>query len=64
MPLHRQPDLFETQAELFGEDAETPTFRPDLDSVRAELQRILAEARSAESSPRRGLRSIAPSCRR
>jgi hypothetical protein len=51
MPLHRQPDLFETQADMFGEDAETPTFRPDLDSVRAELQRIIAEARAADKLP-------------
>jgi hypothetical protein len=45
-------DLFETQAELFDEGAETPTFRPDMDSVRSELQRILAETRAADSLPR------------
>ena len=64
MPLHRQPDLFETQADMFGEDAETPTFRPDLDSC----------ARNCNaSSPRHGKRSrshpqnspsTAPSCRK
>jgi hypothetical protein len=51
MTRRTQQDLFKTQADIFGEDAETPTYRPDLDSMRAELQRILAEAREAESLP-------------
>jgi hypothetical protein len=44
------PDLFEqeSQADLFG-DEPTPTYRPDIDKVRARLQKILGEARAAES---------------
>lgn len=48
-----QADLFgdDGQADLFGE-AETPTYRPpDLDKVRARLDKILAETRVAESLP-------------
>lgn len=47
-----QPDLFadEAQSDLFGE-AETPTYRPDIDKVRARLNKILAEAREAETVP-------------
>ena len=50
----RQPDLFapDPQSELFDGDAETPTFRPDIESVRSELLTILAEARAAEALPR------------
>jgi hypothetical protein len=45
-----QQDLFETdaQAELFDAGAAPPAYRPDLDDVRARLNRILAEARAAE----------------
>jgi len=45
-----QPDLFQTDApsDLFGEDTPTPEYRPDPDSVRAELHKMLAEARAAE----------------
>ena len=44
------------QRDLFGddtpdEDAETPTFHPDPDEIRAELQRILAEMQAASSMP-------------
>jgi hypothetical protein len=48
-----QPDLFvsQTQAELFDEDAPKPEYRADPDKVRAELHRILAEARGAERLP-------------
>ena len=48
-----QPDLFQTdeQRDLFGEGAETPEYRADPDSVRAELYRILAEARAAQKLP-------------
>jgi hypothetical protein len=50
MASSRQPDLFQTdeQSDQFGEDAPTPEYRADLDSVRAELYKMLAEARAAE----------------
>ncbi|MGJ4913889.1 hypothetical protein ACQR1V_14700 [Bradyrhizobium oligotrophicum] len=46
----RQPDLFETeeQTDLFGEGFETPEYRPDPDSVRLDLQKMLAEVRAAQ----------------
>ncbi len=48
-----QPDLFQPdeQSDLFGEDSPTPEYRPDTDSVRAELYKILAEARAAQKLP-------------
>jgi hypothetical protein len=48
-----QPDLFQVdeQSDLFGEDTPTPEYRPDPDSVRAELYKILAEARAAKKLP-------------
>lgn len=48
-----QRDLFETESqdELFDAEAAPPTFRPNLDEVRARLGRILAEARAAERLP-------------
>jgi len=49
----RQADLFgdDGQADMFGE-AEVPAYRPpDLDNVRARLNKILAETRAAESLP-------------
>jgi hypothetical protein len=52
MPSPRQGDLFGSeQSDLFDEDAPTPVFRADPDEVRAELYRILAEARAAQSLP-------------
>jgi hypothetical protein len=36
---------------LFGEDTPTPEYRADPDSVRAELYKILAEARAAQKLP-------------
>jgi hypothetical protein len=39
------------QADLFGEDAPTPVYRADPDTVRQELYRILAEARAAQTMP-------------
>jgi hypothetical protein len=53
MASTRQPDLFqqEQQSDLFGEDSPTPEYRPDPDSVRAELHQILAEARAAQKLP-------------
>jgi len=52
MNAPRQRDLFhdEEQSELF-EDAPTPVYAPNPDEVRAELQRILAEARAAKTVP-------------
>jgi hypothetical protein len=49
----RQRDLFqeEEQSDLFGEDTPTPEYGPDPDEVRAELYKILAEARAAKSLP-------------
>jgi hypothetical protein len=48
----RQGDLFgNDQADPSDEDFETPTWYPDPDEVREELQRILAEARAAKSMP-------------
>jgi len=48
-----QSDLFQKdeQSELFGEDIPTPEYRPDPDSVRAELYQILAESRAAQKLP-------------
>ncbi len=47
------------QGDLFGHDGpdpseddfETPVYYPDLDKVREELRRILAEAKAAQSMP-------------
>lgn len=52
MTTTQQPDLFppEEQADLFGE-FETPAYRADPDEVRAELHKILAEARAAQVLP-------------
>jgi hypothetical protein len=48
----RQGDLFgNDQPEPAGEDHETPVYRADPDEVRADLQRILAEARAAKAMP-------------
>jgi len=49
----RQPDLFQSdeQTDLFGEESATPEYRPDPNSVRTELYRILAEARAAQKLP-------------
>jgi hypothetical protein len=53
MASSRQSDLFQTeeQSELFGLDTPTPEYRADPDSVRAELHKILAEARTAQKLP-------------
>ena len=47
-----QADHFEkdAQPDLFGGGA-APVYRPDLDKVRARLQKILAEARAAQAMP-------------
>ena len=53
MASPRQADLFQAddQSDLFGEDTPTPEYRPDPDSVRAELYKILTEARAAQKLP-------------
>jgi hypothetical protein len=53
MAFLRQRDLFEDeeQAGLFDENGPTPEYRADPDSVRAELHKILAEARAAQKLP-------------
>lgn len=53
MTSGRQGDLFGTgsQSDLFDEDAPTPVYRADPDVVRAELYKILAEARAAQKLP-------------
>lgn len=52
MTSARQGDLFGAdQSNLFDEDAPTPVYRADPDEVRAELYKILAEARAAQKLP-------------
>jgi hypothetical protein len=52
MTSPRQGDLFgQDQPDPSDEDHETPVYRADADEVRADLHRILAEARAAESIP-------------
>jgi hypothetical protein len=50
MTRQNQPDLFQAdeQSALFDEDSPTPEYRADPDAVRAELHKILAEARAAQ----------------
>ena len=52
MASPQQGDLFGhgEQDDLFG-DAPTPVFRADPDQVRADLHRILLEARAAQKMP-------------
>ena len=48
----RQGNLFGTDpSDLFDEDAPAPSYNADPDEVRAELHRILAEARAAKTLP-------------
>ncbi|MFZ0609509.1 MAG: hypothetical protein WAM75_17735 [Xanthobacteraceae bacterium] len=49
MTSPRQGDLF--RSDDASEEHETPTWYPDPDEVRAELQAILAQMRGAESIP-------------
>jgi hypothetical protein len=52
MASDHQPDLFQDdQSDLLGEDRPTPEYRADPDTVRAELHKILAEARAAQKLP-------------
>lgn len=49
-----QSDLFgtaESQGDLFGAGPAVPQWQPDPDKVRRRLERILAEARGAETMP-------------
>jgi hypothetical protein len=50
--MARQRDLFqEEESGSFGDDAPTPEYRADPDTVRAELHKILDEARAAQKLP-------------
>jgi hypothetical protein len=52
MTRHGQLDLFgECQPELPGVESTTTIYRADPDEVRAELLRVLAQARAAQSLP-------------
>jgi hypothetical protein len=53
MSSPRQGDLFQSdeRPELFDDESQTPTYYADPDEVRAELHKILAEARAAASMP-------------
>jgi hypothetical protein len=52
MSSSRQGDLFGGEApNPTDEDFETPTYYPDPDEVRAELNKILGEMRAAKSMP-------------
>ena len=48
-----QPDFFlaETEADPIGDDYAPPVYYPDPVRIRAEIHRILGEARAAESLP-------------
>jgi len=48
----RQADLFGNEAaDTSGDDFETPEYHADPEKVREELNRILAEARAAQTMP-------------
>jgi hypothetical protein len=52
MPSPRQGDLFgNDSSDPSDEDFETPEYHADPEEVRAELQKILAEARAAKTMP-------------
>ena len=51
MARYNQPDLFAEPEPDFLADAPPVTYRPEPDMVRARLNRILAEARSAATLP-------------
>jgi hypothetical protein len=52
MASSKQADLLDpsAQGELFAAPAE-PAYRPNLDKVRARLEKLLAEARAAQTMP-------------
>lgn len=52
--MAKQPDFFgnsEPQGDLFGPAPAQPVWTPDPDKVRRRLERILAEARAAQTMP-------------
>jgi hypothetical protein len=51
--MARQRDLFQDDdpSDIGGEEFPTPEYRPDLDLVRDELHKILAEMRGAKTVP-------------
>jgi hypothetical protein len=50
MPCASEPDLFNAQADLFG--APPPqSYAPPIETVRAEVHRVLGEAKSATVMP-------------
>lgn len=54
MAKHSEPNLFgdsEPQGDLFGAAPALPVWQPDPDKVRRRLERILAEARAAQTMP-------------
>jgi hypothetical protein len=52
MAKEDQPNLFgDQQPDLFGSAPAEPVWKPDPDKVRRRLERILAEARAAETMP-------------
>ncbi len=53
MSSPRQGDLFRSddKPELYDDESQTPVYEADPDEVRAELHRILAEARAASTMP-------------
>ena len=53
MSSPHQGDLFQSgeRPELYDDESQTPTWYPDPDEIRAELHKILAEARAATSMP-------------
>ena len=52
MASSQQRDMFQDeQSDLLGEDAPTSEYRPDADTVRPELHKILSEARAAQQFP-------------
>lgn len=40
-----------SQADLFGDEAAAPAYRPDIERVRLRLHRIISETRAADSLP-------------
>jgi hypothetical protein len=52
MARTQQPEMFEAESQPDLVGAETlPAYRPNPDKVRARLQKILAEAKSAQAMP-------------
>lgn len=49
--MARQRDLFQDGDQSGSDESPTPEYRADPDTVRAELHKILAEARAAQKLP-------------